>query len=342
MRLPSIVAGASLLSSACGLNILVNNDDSWAAANIREFYKALKASGHNVLLVAPAVQQSAKGGTVVFADVRNLTTPGEFDSVPAGSPSFGQDPNDSHMWYYNGTPAACTFFALDYVLPRQEPFGPGVLPDLMVSGPNVGSNAGPFVFTLSGSLGAAYSAVERGIPSIAFSAVNSTHRGYTDVADGDTADVAVVHAKLSTAIVDRLAENFDKGHGHWRRRKDSDRLLPLGYGLNVNIPLITDTCTEPNYVQTRLTGGAVVDIAVYNETTGLFKYGDDLNDGVNACINGDCRLPGETLVIKKCAVAVSVFTTDFDAPNCRGDPEVRQKLEGLVHYAKVKAKRWVF
>lgn len=67
MKFQSIVAlavGALLSSTTTGLNILLNNDDSWAAANIREFYKALKAAGHKVLLVAPAVNQSGKGGTV--------------------------------------------------------------------------------------------------------------------------------------------------------------------------------------------------------------------------------------------------------------------------------------
>jgi 5'/3'-nucleotidase SurE len=53
-----------LAAQSSALKIILNNDDTWASANIREFYKALKASGHDVLLVAPAVQQSGKGGTV--------------------------------------------------------------------------------------------------------------------------------------------------------------------------------------------------------------------------------------------------------------------------------------
>jgi 5'-nucleotidase len=61
-----VVASAILLQSSSALNILLGNDDSWASANIREFYKALKAAGHKVLLVAPAVNQSGKGGTVSF------------------------------------------------------------------------------------------------------------------------------------------------------------------------------------------------------------------------------------------------------------------------------------
>jgi hypothetical protein len=57
----------ALASVSLALNIILNNDDSFVSANIREFYKALKAAGHKVLLVAPAVNQSGKGGTVSIA-----------------------------------------------------------------------------------------------------------------------------------------------------------------------------------------------------------------------------------------------------------------------------------
>lgn len=36
-----------LVASSQALNIIVNNDDGFAAANIREFYRLLKAAGHN-------------------------------------------------------------------------------------------------------------------------------------------------------------------------------------------------------------------------------------------------------------------------------------------------------
>lgn len=48
MRVSSILAaGALALSSADALNILMNNDDGFGSANLREFYKVLKAKGHN-------------------------------------------------------------------------------------------------------------------------------------------------------------------------------------------------------------------------------------------------------------------------------------------------------
>jgi 5'-nucleotidase len=67
-RIPLALASFGCLQGALGLNILLNNDDSWVSANIRAFYYALKAAGHNVLLVAPAVNQSGRGGTVGYPD----------------------------------------------------------------------------------------------------------------------------------------------------------------------------------------------------------------------------------------------------------------------------------
>ena len=86
--------------------------------------------------------------------------------------------------------AACTFFALDYVIPN---YWGGVTPDLLVSGPNFGDNLGPFLFTLSGTEGdvhglvtlrdiwlrsARYAAVERNLPDIAYSAGNGAQIRY--------------------------------------------------------------------------------------------------------------------------------------------------------------------
>ena len=87
------VTALSLLSSTNALNIIVNNDDGFGAANIREFYRLLKAAGHDAWIVAPVSNQSGKGGTSVFTNEPKLTAPSEYDIVPAGAPSFGTDPH---------------------------------------------------------------------------------------------------------------------------------------------------------------------------------------------------------------------------------------------------------
>ena len=142
---------AALLAPSNALNILVNNDDGFGSANIRELYRLLRAAGHDAWIVAPVDNESGQGGRSVFTTSSTLTKPSEYNLVPAGAPSFGTDPMDSHIWYYNGTPAACTFFALDYVVPKYTGW---TKVDLLVSGPNFGNNLGPFLYTLSGTIGA--------------------------------------------------------------------------------------------------------------------------------------------------------------------------------------------
>ena len=332
MKLTDIVglAAIAVAASSNALNIILNNDDGFGSANIREFYRLLKDAGHNVWIVAPVTNNSGQGGRAVFTKERYLTANSQYDLVPQGAPSFGTDPHDSHIWYYNGTPAACTFFALDYVVPRY--WNNGTAPDLFVSGPNFGSNAGPFLFTLSGTMGSTYAAVGRGLPGIAFSAANDTQRSYKTVdrnrtEDGYPADIATINAELSVKLVNELAKSVRPGQP----------LLPHGYGINVNYPDVSpepgSRCVYPPFYQARLTGGADTDRAVYNETSGLFSYADLVppeGTGVNTCINGDCALPGETELLSSCATPVSLFTVDYDAPSSNTTTSVTRALEALV------------
>jgi 5'-nucleotidase len=111
---------------------------------------------------------------------------------------------------------------------------------------------------------------------------------------------------------------------------DGEQVLPLGYGVNVNIPDL-DSDEMPPVVQTRLTGDANVDVAVYDEETKLFDWDNifPVAAGVNACYNGDCQLPGETFVVGGGSVGVSVFTIDYDAPSIPYTDMVFGKVAGL-------------
>lgn len=80
-----------------------------------------------------------------------------------------------------------------------------------------------------------------------------------------------------------------------------------------------------------MTGGAFSDQAVYNASSGLFTYGNNLAAGINTCINGDCSLPGETTVVGAgCQSSVSVFTVDYDAPSTKNTTKVMEALKPLV------------
>lgn len=214
--------------------------------------------------------------------------------------------------------------ALDFIFPRYTNV---TSVDLVLAGPNYGLNMGPYLYTLSGTNGATYTAVERGIPAIAFSAAYDVQTPYYHVNSTTAAglrDPATITAQLAANLAQTLINNA-KGA----------RILPLGYGLNVNIPKITSftsaECIDPPYIHTRLTGGADIDTAVYNESTGLFHYENIVTAGVNQCINGDCSLPGETIVLSSgCRSSVSVFTVDYDAPTCGGSAPIRAQLSPLV------------
>ncbi|KAG5361207.1 Acid phosphatase [Yarrowia sp. C11] len=305
--------------------IVLSNDDSWASANIRALYSELKKEGYNVFMFAPAHQQSATGGTFILPKNTTLTTPAEFGSAPVGAPSWGQDKEDDHIWYFDGTPGASVTFGFDYALPR---FHNNITVDLVVVGPNEGWNLGPFVYTLSGTEGAMYTSVLRGVPAIAFSGENK-HTYYANASKSETAPHNI-YAKLSTDIVKNLLNNA----------KGRPSVLPYGVGLTVNLPKVGDIdptgkCIDPKPIFTRQNGrGAITDKLVYNETTGLFKYGDIKSDATKACIHGDCFLPDETDVMKNwgCYSSISVVTTDYDAPGALA-AEVQYLNRGLVEFA---------
>lgn len=234
--------------------------------------------------------------------------------IPAGAPSVGPDPYDSQIWYYNGTPAACTFVALDYVLPNFANFS---VPDLVVTGPNFGDNLGAFVWTLSGTAGAAYAATSRSIPAIAFSAANAA-ASYTTITN--TTNEYTWVAELSGEIVDAFAATAQRP------------VLPLGYGANVNYPRLTANWSDLEIVQTRYTGGAETDAAVPGAVPGTFTYGnvDPESAGLNTCINGDCSLPGETDTVNAGKVAISLYTIDYSAPSNCNTTAIRQRLKSLT------------
>lgn len=219
--LSSLAVLSALAPGTTAISILMGNDDGFGSAQLREFYRFLKADGHDVVVVAPVDNESGQGGRAEYSSSRNLTKASEFNLVPAGAPALGRDPSDPDIWYYNGTPAACTFVALDYVLPL---YYDNRTIDLYVGGPNYGTNVGSFLYTLSGTMGGTYAAVGRGLPGIAFSGSNSEQRSYqwinATTASGHP-DPATIQGKLAADVVEQLVNGTKQGK----------RLMPVGYGL---------------------------------------------------------------------------------------------------------------
>lgn len=193
------------------------------------------------------------------------------------------------------------------------------VPDLVLTGPNYGTNLGPFVWTLSGTAGAAYSATERGIPAIALAGSNEKG-SYKDVTNAT--HPATLVAKASLKVIKQVISSAPKG----------GPLLPLGYGLTVNIPPLTPENASPKIVQTRMTGNAHVNTAVRNKTDGTFTWANikPYSAGVNACNSGDCSLPGETYVVENGGISVSVYITDYTAPEGEYSDSIMKRLQPLT------------
>ena len=144
----TVVGGAAAATKANStLTILVTNDDGVSAPGIDAAVQALLALPHTrVIVVAPLTNQSGTGPKV---------TGGTLTATSATTAS--------------GYPAkAVTGYPSDTVIWATDDHGVSSRPDLVVSGINLGENIGPFVDE-SGTVGAAETALARGIPALAVS-----------------------------------------------------------------------------------------------------------------------------------------------------------------------------
>lgn len=128
------------------LTILVTNDDGIGAPGIDALVTALqRLEAVELVVVAPAENQSGSSDKTTVGGAPHAA--GETASGVAGTA-------------VQGFPADTVAVALDEL---------GVEPDLVVSGVNQGQNVGPLA-VVSGTLGAARTALRRGIPAVASSA----------------------------------------------------------------------------------------------------------------------------------------------------------------------------
>lgn len=169
--------------------ILITNDDGYESPGLLALKEALNPLGH-VVTVAPASEKSACGHGMT------LTRPLRFVKL-----------EDDFYKIDDGSPTDCIYLALNAL------YDDGFLPDLIVSGINIGSNMGEDV-SYSGTASAAMEGVLHGIPSLAISQVlkDKNHFGF---------DFAL--AKESIYML---------------AKKILDNSYPLGFRefLNVNIP----------------------------------------------------------------------------------------------------------
>jgi 5'-nucleotidase len=130
------------------MRILLTNDDGFHAPGLRELYQALaRTKRHQLCVVAPEHQQSAKGRAITLYNPLFLSR----HEMPDGGQGFS----------VNGTPTDCVKLALQGgILPFE--------PELVLSGINAGPNLGSDVF-YSGTVAAAMESTLIGYKSFALS-----------------------------------------------------------------------------------------------------------------------------------------------------------------------------
>jgi 5'/3'-nucleotidase SurE len=204
-------AVASLPAQAAGelcgrgpLDILLTNDDGYEAPGIRALYKALRAAGHRVTMVAPATNMS-----------------GTSASLTRGEISVVRDKSDANVMGVTATPASSTLIAVE------APLVP-VRPDLVVSGINDGENVSAAI-AFSGTVGAVIAGVrllDPPVPGIAVSAARPARKPGAPAGGAQTRNAAL--GKRFATLLSSLRPWFCSGateeHAH--------------RALNVNFPAV--------------------------------------------------------------------------------------------------------
>lgn len=191
--------------------ILVTNDDGVYSAGIRAAVRGVEGLGE-LLVVAPSGQRSGVGRSIsIFEPLRYNKV--KLDGVEA--------------YEVSGTPTDSVIMGIFWLMK-------GELPDLAVSGINIGENISTDTVTTSGTIGAALEAASYGVPAITAS---------VQVVDqGDKFDSRNDHAyqfDVASNLVRKVAKNvLEKG-------------LPPGVDiLNINIPV--NATEDTDVVVTRL------------------------------------------------------------------------------------------
>lgn len=220
-------------SGLSGLRVLLTNDDSAQAKDtvrgtdgrgLYELRHALCAAGADVVVVAPWSQQSGAGarfttpgGHPVPITVQKVAAPASYQDdcgdAPSAGPVYGVclTAGQCTSASPSASPSDAVYVGLNRLVPDHY-WADG--PDVVLSGINFGQNVGALV-NHSGTVGAAITAQEHGVPTVAFSAEVSFH----DL----TATPFVPTATFAVSLLERLLA------------KDS---LTPGTALNVNFPFI--------------------------------------------------------------------------------------------------------
>jgi 5'-nucleotidase len=176
------------------LEILVSNDDGYAADGINVVVEALRnLPGVNITVSAPAINESGTGSQVVVGTV-TATKKRTRSGFPATA--------------VNGFPADAVNYGLQKLVDKK--------PHLVIAGINEGQNLGPIATSISGTVGAAKAALAAGIPALAASQGIAPNPDYASGAEYIVAWVsahreALIARTAAKAIVNVNVPTCEKG-----------------------------------------------------------------------------------------------------------------------------------
>lgn len=315
LKLLAALALLAPVNSASARNIVIGNDDG-LTANVKALYDALKAEGHDVIVAVPCQQGSGLGGAVrIMQPIAPLGIDCANGAAKAGDPGAGPMTRaglGDDFFYVDGTPVMAMLYGLDVLAPARW----GKVPDLVLSGPNIGRNAGPIVVS-SGTVSNAQYAMMRGIPAIALSAgINSASKD--DLVNLLSGEIA----KRTLELVDLLDVRAKGGP-----------LLPAGTGLNVNFP------DQPNGAHWKFAR-----IGTFSDYDAHFVA--DLPAAMGKTVTGQKPMPGlyftisdkppaaeegsDEAAIARKDISVSALQIAYDAPAAQR-VETERLLGALTH-----------
>jgi 5'-nucleotidase len=161
------------------VRLLVTNDDGIESVFLHELVRALIAAGHEVFVAAPKLEQSWTSAS----KSRNRPVHSLRSERGLGCPT----------WTVDGTPSDCVNIAIDHLLPAR--------PDAVLSGINVGVNAGLGFILGSGTVAGACEGALHGLPGVALSQSLSAETYDTFKESGGRSDEALL------SLVRRSAEH---------------------------------------------------------------------------------------------------------------------------------------
>lgn len=201
-----VLCALLMAAQAQALNILLTNDDGYEHPWIRAVHAALVDAGHQVTLVAPAVNQSGQSAAISLGALM-----GEGSMIDNPEPG---------IYAVKGTPATAVILGVAKVMEER--------PDLVVSGTNDGANLG-VLSSVSGTVGATVAALNllgEPIPAIAISS------NRLNMEEDASSEANMAHARDVAAFLARLVAALEAA------RDEGAPLLPPAIALNVNYPSV--------------------------------------------------------------------------------------------------------